>query len=73
MAARIVPDSQPQSAPPDFSACESACDQLRANWADAYRDIHTPLSLTAQLYTRFDTEKEITYMVLTNSATKPGN
>jgi hypothetical protein len=72
VASRIVPDSKPQSDQADFAALESACDQLRANWADAYKDIHTPLSLTAQLYTRFDTEKEITKTVLSDVATRQG-
>ena len=73
LASRIVPDRNPQSDQADFSAFEAACDELRAKWADAYKDIHTPLSLTAQLYTRFDTEKEIAKAVLSNVATKPGD
>ncbi len=73
VAARIVPDSDPQSDHADFAAFQAACDRLRANWAEAYQDIHTPLSLTAQLYTRFDTEKEINKTLLLNPTTKPGN
>jgi hypothetical protein len=73
VAARLVPESTPPPAAADFSVLDAARERLRANWAEAYEDIHTPLSLTAQLYTRFDTEKEITKMVLTNSAAKPGN
>ncbi len=69
----IVPNSGDRPTPDHFSVLESASERLRAGWVEAYQNVHTPRSLEAGLYTRFDTEKEIAKKVRTNSPAKPGD
>jgi len=71
VAVVLIPESDHRSSSEVFSALGAASERLRADWAGAFKQVHTPLSLDAQLFTRFDTEKEITRAVLSNPPMKP--